>query len=97
MYRSLLSQQFRNEILSASEEMIYFKSADCVCRWQRAASERCRSLLVARCQLYCTSDPAGIWGPGGASITSLLLHSVRSGLGVFMAVYLDVETAPPHC
>lgn len=45
VHRSLLSQQFRNEILWASEEMIYFKSADCVCRWQRVAPERCRSLF----------------------------------------------------
>lgn len=32
---SLLSQQFRNEILLALEEMIYFKNTNCVCRWQR--------------------------------------------------------------
>lgn len=42
VYRSLLSQQFRNEILLASEEMIYFKNTDCICRWQRTASESCR-------------------------------------------------------
>jgi len=38
VYHSLLSQQFRNEILLALEEMIYFKNTDCVCRWQRMAS-----------------------------------------------------------
>lgn len=42
-HRSLLSQQFGDAILPASEEMSYFKSADCACRWQRAAPERGRS------------------------------------------------------
>ena len=43
VYHSLLSQQFRNEILLASAEMIYFKNTDRICRWWRTASESCCS------------------------------------------------------